>query len=478
MGGFSLTRRRLVLPPTPRGLIIGALLLLALALRVGEVERVAYRPVNDAGPYLKLASEIANSGDYSSSHAPGVGAGGTRGPSAYFPPGFPYFLAAVDLLDGHSAPRGAVVQPARISQAVLGTITVALVGLLALEAFGSEAVALIALALAAIYPVLIELSGILVPENLMTPLILAAAWAVLRARRSPRPYPWITLAGLLTGLATLTHANSIVILLPLGFAVWGERPDSVGGAAISLGRGLLAPALLVLTTLLTLTPWLVRNEVELHRFVFVTDETGITLVGTYNPASAANQQVPYKWRLFYGIPGQRRLIRQTRHLTEPALGSRLESQALHYIDAHPTAPLAVIYHNSRRLLELEGSFAWRASAKAMGLPEQTARIGVISFWVLGVLAALGLLTRAARAGPKWLWAMALLLWLSVAAINVETPRFREPVDPFLILLAACAVAGGVAATARRLVGAPVRRQGGTPVPSRPTQLVEVIERLA
>lgn len=469
MGRFS---------PSRKGLIIGALLVVALALRVSEVERIAYRPVNDAGTYLELASQIAHTGDYSSSHAPGIGAGGSRGPSAYFPPGFPYFLAAVDLIDGHTTPRGAVVQPARISQAVLGTITVALVGLLALEAFGSETVALIALALAAIYPVLIELSGTLWAENLMTPLILAAAWAVLRARRSPQPYRWIALAGLLTGLATLTHVNSILILVPLAFAVWGERPDSAGGAAVSIGGALVGPALLVLTTLLTLSPWIVRTSIELHHFEFVTDETGITLVGTYNPASAANPQVPYKWRLFYGIPGERRLIRQARYLTEPVLSARLESQALHYIGEHPSAPLAVIYYNSRRLLELEGSFAWRASAKAIGLPEQTARIGVISFWVLCVLALLGLLTRPVRAGPKWLWVMAALLWLSVAVINAETPRFREPVDPFLILLAACAVASGVAAIRRRLAGTPVRRQAGTPVSSRPTQLVEVIERLS
>ena len=28
-------------------------------------------------------------------------------------------------------------------------------------------------------------------------------------------------------------------------------------------------------------------------------------------------------------------------------------------------------------------------------------------------------------------------------VNVETPRFREPIDPFLLLLAACAVSTAV-----------------------------------
>ena len=68
---------------------------------------------------------------------------------------------------------------------MLGTITVALIGLVALELFGATA-GLIALVLAAVYPVLIELSTVLVAENLLTTLILAAVYAGLRAGRAAR----------------------------------------------------------------------------------------------------------------------------------------------------------------------------------------------------------------------------------------------------------------------------------------------------
>jgi hypothetical protein len=166
-------------------------------------------------------------------------------------------------------------------------------------------------------------------------------------------------------------------------------------------------------------------------------------------------------------------------LTEPVLSSRLQSQALHYIGAHPTSPLAVAYHNSRRLLELEGAFAWRASGAAIDLPEPTAKIGVISFWTLSLLALAGVFTRPARTAPGWLWLVPVLLWLSVALINAETPRFREPVDPFLILLGACAIATAARAIGRRLhARAPVPREAGAPVPARPTELVEMVQRLA
>jgi 4-amino-4-deoxy-L-arabinose transferase-like glycosyltransferase len=449
--------------PTRTSLIAAALLIAALAVRVAEVELTSYQPRNDAGSYLTLASQIAHTGDYSTSRRPGGGAGGTRGPSAYFPPAFPYLLAAVDLIGGNTTRRGGSIQPARISQAALGTLTVAFVGLVAFELFG-DTIALIALALAAFYPVFVELSASLVAENLMTLLILAAVWTALRARRSQHPYRWIGAAGVLTGLATLTHVNSLVVVVPLAFAARRAR------------RGWPAPALLLLAALLTISPWIVRNAVVMHRLIWVTDEAGITLRGTYNSASAANSPVPYKWRIFYGIPGEGPLIAQEGRLTEPELASRLQRQALHYIGSHPSSPLEAAYHNSLRLLELEGQSAWRASAYAQSLPRGLADAGVICFWILSGLALAGAFTHRVRAAPPWLWAIPLLLWVTVALINAETPRFREPIDAFVILSAACAL-GAAPDALRRLRRPPVRRQRGPAVPAGPGQLVEMVERL-
>jgi 4-amino-4-deoxy-L-arabinose transferase-like glycosyltransferase len=446
--------------------LVGVILLIALGLRVAEVQRTSYRPINDAASYLALASQIAHTGDYSTSHAPGTGAGGTRGPSAYFPPAFSYFLAAVDLLDGHTAANDpAAVEPARVSQAVLGTIIVGLIGLIALEAFG-PAVGLIALALAAIYPVLIELSAVLVAENLFTALVLAAVWAGLRAGRAASPGRWVLAAGLLTGLAALAHVNGIVLVVPLAVAAWRARPQ------------LRAPAVLIAATVLGVAPWIVRDAVVTHHFVGVTDEDGITLVGTYNRASARDPQVPYRWRLYLDIPGEQALAQQAPHLTELQLSRRLEDQAFDYIGNHPASPLAVLYHNTRRLLELEGSSAWKISAASIDLPIATARIGVLSFWILCLLAVAGAFTTAARRAPRWLWLAPLLLWLSVALVNGETPRFREVLDPFLLVVAACAVAAAVEVVAARLGRAPVDGQGRGAVMPGAGERIEVSQRLA
>ena len=169
-----------------RGLLVAVILIAALALRISYINSTPYHAINDAGTYNRLASMVARTGDYDTGSGPGTGAGGSRGPTAYFPPGFPYFLAAVDVLDGHQAGHKVAVPGERMAMAVLGTITVGLVGLVALEALGGL-IAIIAMILTAGYPVLIEQSGTLVAENLVVVLILAALWAGLRARRSSHP---------------------------------------------------------------------------------------------------------------------------------------------------------------------------------------------------------------------------------------------------------------------------------------------------
>lgn len=445
---------------------MAAVLIAALAIRVTYVQNVSFKPINDASIYNILGSSVARTGSYDLGATAGSGAGGSRGPTAYFPPAFPYYLAAVDLLTSHQAGGRPAIHDYRLAQTVLGTVAVGLIGLVALEAFG-PGIALIALILAAVYPVFIESDGTLVAENLLIVFELAAIWTALRARRSDRPYAWIAATGVLTGLATLTHENAALLLLPLGFAVAGV-----------VRRRARAVALLLACTALTILPWTIRNAVELHHFVPVSDETGITLVGTYNPDSAAFKPVPYKWRFFWKISEDQHLRRTAGHYTEVGLGSRLESQAVHYIGDHPFSPLVVGYHNTLRLFELAGSYAWHASALAVGMHVADARVGVVSFWVMCLLAIAGLFTTAFRRSPRWLWAIPVLFALSVVFVNVETPRFREPIDPFCVLLAGCAVAAAIERLrALRLGRAPVRRGGRAPRMTRNGELVEMVQRL-
>lgn len=437
-----------------RALIVGAVLVLALGLRIGEIARSPYRPINDPKSYLVLARQVAHSGDYSTSTKPGTGSNGSRGPTALFPPAFPYFLAAVDLIAGHTGALGPMVTPARISQAVLGTIAVALIGLVALESFG-EPVALAALVLGAVYPVLIETSSIPLAENLLIVFELAAVYCALRLRRAGAQLSWLILAGGFTGLAALTHQNGLLLIIPVAIAGWSS--------AASRGLRMRALAVIAASCVLTLAPWTVRNAVLLHSFVPISDQAGETLLGTYNADSGADRRLPYRWLYPTAITTARALVRDAPRLTEPDWEGRLLSRAVNYIGDHPSSPFAVAFHNTLRLLDLGGSFAWKAAAGSIGLQQGTAEIGVVSFWIVAMLALLGTLSVYARRAPLWMWLVPILLALATVFVRAETPRFREPIEPFLIMLAGCALAS--VATRTSPLSAWSRRSSATAPPS-------------
>jgi hypothetical protein len=224
-----------------------------------------------------------------------------------------------------------------------------------------------------------------------------------------------------------------VLLVPLVAAAWSARPRWSW-------RALAPPALLLAAAALTIAPWTIRNAVVMHRLIPVADQDGMGLAGTYNARSAADRRIPYRWLFYTEVPANAALGRLAPRLSEPELGDRLRSKAIDYVGEHPFAPLAVAYHNTRRLLELEGAFAWQTSGSAIGIQLGLTDVAAASFWLLAVLAALGAFTSGARAAPRWLWLSALLFYLSIVFVNAETPRFRAPIDPFLLMLAALALA--------------------------------------
>ena len=74
----------------------------------------------------------------------------------------------------------------RLAAAVLGVISVALIGVIA-QLLWSRRVAIVAMALAAVYPPLVLLSGTLLSESLGLPLVLGLVALVLAYRDVPRP---------------------------------------------------------------------------------------------------------------------------------------------------------------------------------------------------------------------------------------------------------------------------------------------------
>jgi 4-amino-4-deoxy-L-arabinose transferase-like glycosyltransferase len=439
-------------PPSRRfsGVQISAalILLLALALRVGYVLRTSsFTPILDGHSYDVLARSLAN------------GHGWAYGNGAYRPPGYPFYLAAIYKVVGvpHLVTPGIGIAhgqygPPRLVQAVVSTIAVGLLGLVAREVTGVK-VALAAMAIAAVYPALILVGVSMMTESLLVPLILGATLCALRARRSAHPYRWIAGAGVLAGLSALTRGNGIVIAPALAIVVWTARPRL-------RWRSLAAPALLLAIAALTISPWTVRNAVAQHAFIPVTDELGATLAGTYNSVAARHHFI---WEAGHRYP-QYRAIRNDQKLQESVRASRLLSAVLTYVGKHPADVPKAMFWNTVRLADLQGLNISHMTARTdTGATASADDASVYVFWVVGLLAIAGLFTVDARRIPKALWLVPFFIWLSEAPITTGTPRFRAALDPWIILLAACAVTAAARALASSRAGSrsrprPLQRQ--------------------
>ncbi|MCW3045851.1 MAG: phospholipid carrier-dependent glycosyltransferase [Solirubrobacterales bacterium] len=426
-------------------LAAGVLLLLvaALVIRLALVSATpGYVVTGDARDYDVHARSIAAGHGFSRTLAYGR-------PTAFRPPGYPYFLAGVYLLAGvDRADATRRVHAARVAQAIVGTVIVALVGLLAAQ-LGGAALGLVALGLAAVYVPLITVGGSVMSEPLFAVFMLGALAAAMQHRRSRHRYRYAVLAGVLGGLAILTRANALVLLLPLAIAAWDARPR--------LSRAALGPpAVLCVVALLVVTPWTVRNAREFHTFVPVSTQLGSALAGTYNDAARADTENPASWRALMHVPDYTSLFNAVRRTPEPVLERKLRAASFHYIGQHPGYVADVAYWNTVRTLDLAGLHRSRATAAVIGISRAWADAGVFCFWLFAVLAVAGGLTPRARRTPAFVWSVPALMFLSVVFLVVETPRYRTAIDPFIVILAAMALCALPRLRGRRDRAAPSR----------------------
>ncbi|MDA0136336.1 ArnT family glycosyltransferase [Solirubrobacter deserti] len=379
-----------------------------MAIRVAWVLATPdYRLVHDALDYNRHAISLANGDGFALSYGR---------ETAFRPPTYPIFLAGVYWVFGPS------LEWARLANALVGTGIVALIGVIAHQVWGNR-VALIAMALAAVYIPQILIGQSVMSEPLFTLCMLGAIAAALRG--------WVIPAGVLIGLAILGRSNALVLLAPLAWALWkGPRPALI----------------MLLAATLTIAPWAVRNYVVFDAFVPVGTQFGSALAGTYNSEAMNDRENPASWRTLKRVDDYRPIFNQLRVTPEPVLEKRLREASLEYIKDHPGAPLKVAFWTTRRMLDLAG-WDWAIhTAGTISAGKRAGAAGIICFWVFAVLAVIGAFTRRARDAPLWLWTVPVLMYLGVVFLVVETPRYRTAIDPFVIMLAALAIS---AVTAKR-----------------------------
>jgi len=397
---------------------------LIVRLAIVALTRHGFVPVSDDADYSRLAESIATGHGFGSTAVPLA-----HGPTAFRPPLYPGVLSITYLITGVSWTSG------RVENAVIGTLAVAAIGFLAKELWDRR-VALVAMAIAAIYPPLLLASYGLGYEALLITLLTTSLACAVRARGAERPVRWIVLAGICAGFAILTRETAVAVLPVLLFVAWktarGSNRRTMQIAQIALA---------LCATLVVVAPWTIRNAVRFHAFVPVSTSLGYAIEGTYNVTATEVKGGPDLW-IPPGIdPASSKLLRTMKDETEVRADDGLIHLTEHYIAAHPTYVAHVALWNTVRLFDLRGPSDSLAIAPYVPYNRTLVYLSVYSSYLVDLLVVVGCFTRRARRVPWYFWTTPVILFLGIIVVSGNI-RYRAVLEPFIVLLASLAVVAG------------------------------------
>lgn len=415
MGGPpTVGRRRL----TDRWAIVGGLSLAVVArVAIVAATHASYHPVSDAADFSRIAQSIVDGHGFG---APTIH--GTTGPGAFRAPAWPALLAVAHLVAGSGFTAG------RLLVAALG---VALVGALALLAWqvAGRRVGLVTLYLAAVYPPLLLGGYGLNYEALMGLLVVLVLLCGLAWSRHPDRWRWLVAAGALSGAAILCRENAGVVLVPLWIMVLARRQTVRPRATVARLAAVVGCAAVVVA------PWTIRNAVQLHAFVPVSDSAGLALASEYNAYSSAHLSQPDNFSFNFTHPPMGRSQSELQFTTAN------QNTALRYIRAHPSILPRVELWNAVHLFDLQGPVSATWIAAQIPWPHPFIEVSVVSFYVLAAAGLLGVVTRRGRAVPKAVLAFPVA-WALGVIFTVSIDQYRYEIEPFVVLMAAAALVGG------------------------------------
>ncbi len=337
-------------------------------------------------------------------------------PTAEFPPAYPLLLAALDLV-GVQAATGQ-----RLVGALIGAVTIVLIGMLGAAVAGRAAGA-VAAWIAALYPQLITFDGSLLSEGLFVALIAASLMGVIRALDADEPSPrrWWMLASVATGIAVVTRTEALVlvplVLIPATFVP--------GDATAWARRASLACA----GSVVTLTAWTLRNALALGRFQPFTNNSGTALAGANCDAVYSGVQIG-GWRLDC-VP-----VFDPTWQTESTFSDEARRIGLDHIrDNLPDLPRVV----AARLGRTFGVWDVRTNLffeSLEGRDYEWLWAGWIMWIFLAGFAAIGVATLRAHRVRFWPLLMPLVMVVVMTVITYGNQRFRMGAEPTIVVFAA------------------------------------------
>jgi 4-amino-4-deoxy-L-arabinose transferase-like glycosyltransferase len=326
-----------------------------------------------------------------------------------------------------------------------------LAGIFKLFGIYSIGSALVALTLNSLFSALTCVTIVSIGRKTFGPKV--AAWAGWGWAFSPYAIFWstnwvwaITLAAFLFSLVFLAalyleHCNTAKAWLGFGL-LWGlvGLTDTVLFSTLPFFLGWLcyrlrqqgmplhrAISAFTLAFVLMVSPWLLRNYLTFGELVFIKSNFGVELhVANYEGSTGLSAGLPLH-------PGaNEHELAKLRQMGELPYVAEKKGQALRFIAAHPGT---FIWLSLKRVL-----YFWTGTPQLMQIFRLSGRfvtVRYVLFTSVSVLAFCGLFLAFRKCHPAVpLFAIPLIVFPLAYYVTHPTPRYRHPIEPAMVLVAA------------------------------------------
>ena len=343
------------------------------------------------------------------------------GPTAWFTPIYPYFVAGIFKLWGIYSEMSRVI--IATLNCAFAALTIVPIHGIAKRSFG-EGVAIGASWVWVFLPTALYFPIAWIWDTALTALIfMLIFWATLALRGTRTIRPWAGY-GALWVVGGLINP-SILSLFPffLGWLVWNERKEAAPWVKH-------AAAVLLLFTI-GLAPWTIRNYRVFGKFIVLRSNFGLELWLGNNP-----NVIDGLSQLSHPNDNPEEAEKYIR-MGEIAYMAEKEHEAFTFMRTHPRDTLNYTFHRfvniwlsqTDNLLDVWSS----ASLYRKALMTFNSLLSLLS--LLGVLYA-----RRARHPDAAPYGMVLLIFPLVFYLTHSSPRYRFPMDPIILILAASTLA--------------------------------------
>lgn len=397
-----------------------------------QVERP--RELRDPVFYMLLGEQVAKGDGYTyPQFDEATGAFLGNFPTAYYPPGYPLFLApfywVARILPGDISLFGTAV----VLNVLLSILLIWLVFLLGRRLAGPK-VGLAAAVTTAIWPNLIFYSGIVLTETLFLVVLTLLFLVALATPEVARAPGWrrIVAVGALLGLVGLIRPVSLVIAPLLVLLWWSD----------GVARALKRLAVVGTVTVLVLVPWSILSTIRMDSPVLLSLNFGDNLcMGYRDGADGGFSLAP---DCFDGYEQYDRPAYETRRQSDNI------ERATTWLKEHPGTAIGLIPDRARYTLQDDDDGIRAAGdygANPVAGPGTVRLLGNLAngfYYLLAAVSVVGIVLLVRRgdwAQRRWqVFALSAPVGLLSPLATFGDPRFKMPIYPVLAICAGVAVA--------------------------------------